>query len=293
MWQRNLDDRGWQVKRNLTSTEYGDYWKARRAEGYRRGRAPRPTWSTGTGTGPASGWTTSRSYAWASQPRPDRGRVRRRHGRSTRGRDDAGRHRRVRHRRRPTRTPAVWVTSSVRRLAARPRPHEAGVGRHVRRQRGRRLSACCHFESVLVGGKQRYSGVYVTNDNGRGWFFRRDMTKKELHQLVVPLPRPRLPRGRPGPLPDRPTARGTPRSGGRTTSGPAGPCARDVDDADRRTSWTSPTSRSPGIAVAVYRRRRAGVPARLRRRRRRGRHLDGLRAHRLDRVGQPRPSPGC
>ncbi len=35
VWQRNLDDRGWKIKRNLTSSEYADYWKARRDEGYR------------------------------------------------------------------------------------------------------------------------------------------------------------------------------------------------------------------------------------------------------------------
>ena len=35
VWQRNLDDRSWKIKRNLTSSEYDAYWKARRDEGYR------------------------------------------------------------------------------------------------------------------------------------------------------------------------------------------------------------------------------------------------------------------
>jgi CubicO group peptidase (beta-lactamase class C family) len=175
VWQENLDGRGWRVKRNLTSDEYHDYWLDARADGFRP--VETENYLVNGNRRWAGIWVRNvEGYAWASH----RGQtaVEFEMSRAEHAADGlmpidldeyvtgGGR-----------RYASVWVTSSFDdwRLVRNLKKQEWADTFDANADDGYRVLS---FGSVLVGGKQRYFGVFVTNDNGRGWYFRRDMTKK-------------------------------------------------------------------------------------------------------------------
>jgi len=175
VWQRNLDGRAWKIKRNLTSSEYAAYWKARRAEGYRV--VEQENYVIGGVRYWAGIWVdNTEDLVWISKRGMTAGEL-----------DDQMDGARA-ERLMPVdideyntasgrRYSAVWVASGVRdwRFHRDLTKQQWADTFDVNADDGYRVLS---FESVRIGGWQRYSGVYVTNDNGRGWFFRRDMSNK-------------------------------------------------------------------------------------------------------------------
>ncbi len=175
VWQRNLDDRAWKVKRNLTTSEYSTYWKARRAEGYRV--VEQENYVIGGVRYWAGIWVdNTEDLEWMSYRGMTAGELDDRMDQARAERlmpvdideysTGSGR-----------RYAAAWVTSGVRdwRFHRDLSKQQWADTFEVNADDGYRVLS---FESVRISGKQRYSGVYVSNDNGRGWAFRRDMSSK-------------------------------------------------------------------------------------------------------------------
>ena len=174
VWQRNLDGRSWLVKRNLSSADYREYWKNARDDGYRPTEIE--TYRVDGSRRWAGLWVRNvEGYAWFS------------HRGQTAAELDAAT---VLHRSQGLmpvdldeyvtgdgrRYNSVWVTSTVRDWSLhRDLTEQEWADTFASNEADSRVLA---FESVEVNGKQRYGGVFVTNDNGRGWYFRRDLSRK-------------------------------------------------------------------------------------------------------------------
>lgn len=173
VWQSNSDDRGWRVKRNLTSAQYKAYWEKQKEAGLRPTeietyRADGRKW--------AGLWVENvEGYGWASY----RGQTASELEDTIDAQSEKGRmpidfdEYLVDGKRRYA---SVWVTSSVRdwRLV-RDRTEAQWADLFQDLDDDFRVLA---FESLEVGNQQKYGGIWVTNDNGRRWAARRDMSSK-------------------------------------------------------------------------------------------------------------------
>lgn len=174
VWQLNRDERSWLVKRNLTSAAYKAYWEDARDDGYR------PTeieTYRDDGRKWAGLWVENvEDYAWAS------------HRGQTGAEFDATV---IEHRDEglmpvdfdeylvdgKRRYASVWVESTVRDWDL-VRDRTAGQWSDLFGSLSGRYRVLA-FESLeLDNDQQRYGGIWVSNDNGRGWAARRDMSSK-------------------------------------------------------------------------------------------------------------------
>ncbi len=255
VWQRNVDGRNWRVKRNLSSDDYHDYWLDARADGFRPVEAE--TYLVNGKRRWAGIWVRNvEGYGWHSH----RGQTAVEFEMSNaEHRADVlmpvdideyvtgiGR-----------RYASVWVTSTVSdwRVYRNLTKKEWVDAFEANRDDFRVLA----FDSVLVGGKQRYAGIFVANDNGRGWAARRDMSKKgynnwwyryrDLGYRVVGLNSYQTVKGRRYSAVWR-----------QNNERPGWPLRSEVDDLVTTEMGKSGTQ-VPGVAVAVY---QDGVPVYLR-----------------------------
>ena len=174
VWQLNRDERSWLVKRNLTGTAYKAYWEDARDDGYRPTEIE--TYRDG-GRKWAGLWVENvEGYDWASH----RGQT------GAQFDDTVAEHRDeglmpvdfdeylVDGKRRYA---SVWVQSTVRDWdLVRDRTSGQWADHFSLPQRA--LPGAGVRVARADNDKQRYGGIWVSNDNGRGWAARRDMSSK-------------------------------------------------------------------------------------------------------------------
>ncbi|HET7736729.1 MAG TPA: serine hydrolase [Nocardioidaceae bacterium] len=175
VWQQNLDGRAWKEKRNLTNAQFKAEWQKAADAGMRL--VEQETYKVGSTRYYAGVWVQNlEGLSWASH----RGQTNAQFKASFAAHRDAGLM--------PVdfdeystseglRYNTVWVQKPratswklYRGLTS------AGFGaKFADLKSDYRVLA---FESFRYGGKQRYAGIWVSNTNHRGWYFRRDLNAK-------------------------------------------------------------------------------------------------------------------
>lgn len=174
VWQSNSDARSWRVKRNLTSAKYKAYWEKQKEAGFRPTEIE--TYRDG-GRKWAGLWVENvEGYGWASY----RGRTASElediiDAQTAKGRMPIDFDEYLVDGKR--RYNIVWVTSTVRDwelVRDRSEAQWKDDFEELSDDDYRVLS----FESLEIDDKQKYGAIWVTNDNGRRWAARRDMSSK-------------------------------------------------------------------------------------------------------------------
>jgi len=171
VWQRNLDGRSFREKRNLTGSEYQAYWEDARDDGYRL--VEHETYLVDGHRRFAGIWIRNvEGLAWASK----RGQTNAEFKSTFAEYRDAGLM--------PIDFDEYKTSVGMRYSTVWVARQTAGwlLFRNLTRSEWKQAFAdnkaefrVLSFESVRTSNGQRYGGIFVTNDNGRGWAFRRDM----------------------------------------------------------------------------------------------------------------------
>lgn len=174
VWQRNTDGRSFREKRNLTGTEYKNYWEKARDDGFRL--VEHETYLV-NGTRLYAGiWIRNlEGLAWASK----RGQTNAEFKETFADYRDAGLM--------PIDFDEYKTSDGMRYSTVWVARQTGGwlLYRNLTRsewkqkfQENSGTFRVLSFESVRTSQGQRYGGIFVSNDNGRGWAFRRDMTAR-------------------------------------------------------------------------------------------------------------------
>lgn len=173
VWQQNLDGRAWKEKRNLTSSQFSDEWHAAKRAGMRL--VEQETYVAGGRRLWAGIWVQNKEGAWASH----RGQT------NSQFKASFGAHLRaglmpvdydeyltpygIRYNSVWVKRPAGVAWRLYRGLSSRGFSSKF----HALKSSYRALA----FDSLATPSGQRYAGIWISNDNGRGWALRRNMTK--------------------------------------------------------------------------------------------------------------------
>jgi len=173
VWQKNTDGRAWKEKRNLTSAQYKAEWDSAKAAGMRP--VEQETYLVGGTRYWAGVWIKNKEgLSWASH----RGQTNAQFKASFAAHRDAGLM--------PVdfdeystsdglRYNTVWVKKPAGTSWALYRGLTS-AGFSAKFNELKSSYRVLSFESFRYSGNQRYAGIWVSNNNGRGWYFRRDMS---------------------------------------------------------------------------------------------------------------------
>ncbi|HSV38677.1 MAG TPA: serine hydrolase [Nocardioidaceae bacterium] len=175
VWQKNLDGRAWKEKRNLTNSAFKAEWKKASDAGMRL--VEQETYKIGSTRYYAGVWVqNTESLAWASH----RGQTNAQFKASFASHRDAGLM--------PVdfdeystsdglRYNTVWV-QTPRATSWKLYRGLSSAGFSAKFDSLKSKYRVLSFESFRYAGKQRYAGIWVSNNNSRGWYFRRNMNAK-------------------------------------------------------------------------------------------------------------------